>query len=269
MRSFMEPIDLLKDASDRVYKAVKGMAGTDEAGGDFGVGAGGDVSRNIDIVAEKAVIDLVKEKGFGCTILGEECGRIEIDGEPGGFLIMDAIDGSTNAVRGVPFFCCSLAYATENKLSTVKAGIVRDLSNGDSYWASSGQGAFLNDSPMHVYSDEPLYSIVGLNISGASAELVQRLQPLLESYNHLRHFGANALEMALFSKGLMDALVDLRGSIRIQDIAAGYLIVKEAGGIILDEELKPLDSDLEYTSRLSFVAASSRKVLDEVIKDII
>ncbi|MDI1495345.1 MAG: inositol-phosphate phosphatase [Cenarchaeum symbiont of Oopsacas minuta] len=91
----------------------------------------------------------------------------------------------------------------------------------------------------------------------------------MESYNHLRHFGANALEMALFSKGLMDALVDLRGSIRIQDIAAGYLIVKEAGGIILDEELKPLDSDLEYTSRLSFVAASSRKVLDEVIKDII
>ena len=129
----MEVLDLLKGASELVYKAVKDMAGTDEAGGDFGIGAGGDVSRNIDIIAEKTVIDYVKENGFDCTILGEECGRVEIGKEPKGFLIMDAIDGSTNAVRGVPFFCCSLAYATENKLSSVSAGIVQDLSSGDAY----------------------------------------------------------------------------------------------------------------------------------------
>ena len=95
------------------------------------------------------------EDGFDCTILGEECGKVEIGKEPKGFLIMDAIDGSTNAVRGVPFFCCSLAYATENKLSSVSAGIVQDLSNGDAYWAASGKGAFLNGTPMHVYSGEP------------------------------------------------------------------------------------------------------------------
>ncbi len=264
----MEIEDLLREASNLVYKAVKNMAGTDEAGGDFGIGAGGDISRNIDVVAEKTVIDYVKEKGFGCTILGEECGRIELGGEPGGFLIMDAIDGSTNAVRGVPFFCCSLAYARENKLSTVSAGVVCDLTNGDVYWAAKDKGAFLNDSPIHVYSGKPLYNILGLNISGADAALLSRLQPLFESYNHLRHFGANALEMALFSRGLMDAMVDLRGKIRIQDIAAGYILVKEAGGIILDEKLKPLDSDLEYSTRLSFLAASSEKMLDEIVKDI-
>ena len=100
----MEVLDLLKGASELVYKAVKDMAGTDEAGGDFGIGAGGDVSRNIDIIAEKTVINYVKENGFDCTILGEECGKVEIGKEPKGFLIMDAIDGSTNAVRGVPFF---------------------------------------------------------------------------------------------------------------------------------------------------------------------
>ena len=94
---------------------------------------------------------------------------------------------------GVPFFCCSLAYATENKLSSVSAGIVQDLSNGDAYWAASGKGAFLNGTPMHVYSGEPLYNILGLNISGADAGLLARLQPLFESYNHLRHFGANAI----------------------------------------------------------------------------
>ena len=63
----MEVLDLLKGASELVYKAVKDMAGTDEAGGDFGIGAGGDVSRNIDIIAEKTVIDYVKENGLDCT----------------------------------------------------------------------------------------------------------------------------------------------------------------------------------------------------------
>ena len=87
----MEVLDLLKGASELVYMAVKDMAGTDEAGGDFGIGAGGDVSRNIDIIAEKTVIDYVKENGFDCTILGEECGRVEIGKEPKGFLIMAAI----------------------------------------------------------------------------------------------------------------------------------------------------------------------------------
>ena len=110
----MEVLDLLKGASELVYKAVKDMAGTDEAGGDFGIGAGGDVSRNIDIIAEKTVIDYVKENGFDCTILGEECGRVEIGKEPKGFLIMDAIDGSTNAVRGVPFFSKYCTTALQN-----------------------------------------------------------------------------------------------------------------------------------------------------------
>ena len=72
----MEVLDLLKGASELVYMAVKDMAGTDEAGGDFGIGAGGDVSRNIDIIAEKTVIDYVKENGFDCTILGDANDRV-------------------------------------------------------------------------------------------------------------------------------------------------------------------------------------------------
>ena len=61
---------------------------------------------------------------------------------------------------------------------------------------------------------------------------------VFEHHNHTRHFGANALEMAMFAQGLMDIFIDLRGKIRIQDIAAGYIIVKEAGGLLLDAEFK-------------------------------
>jgi len=70
--------------------------------------------------------------------------------------------------------------------------------------------------------------------------------------------------MAFLAQGLLDIFIDLRKKIRIQDMAAGYLLIKEAGGLMLDENLQPLDSDLSYETRLSFVAAASKEIIDEV-----
>ncbi|MFB5620191.1 MAG: inositol monophosphatase family protein, partial [Nitrosopumilus sp.] len=141
----MQVVEILREASKRIYENVKDLAGTVNAAGDFGVGAGGDISRNIDIIAEKTVLDYLKEVNFECTVLGEECGRVELSENPKGFVIMDAIDGSANAVRGVPFFCSSLAFATENKLSSVTDGVITNLLNGEMYWASENKGAFFNN----------------------------------------------------------------------------------------------------------------------------
>ena len=206
----MEIIEILREASRQVYENVKDLAGTSDAAGDYGRGAGGDISRKIDIVAEKTVLDYFKKINFECVVLGEECGRVELSSQPKGFVIMDAIDGSANAVRGVPFFCCSLAFATDDKISSITDGVVTDLTSGDMYWASKGKGAFLNENKIHVIDKDPIYRIVGINISGASPELVQRLQPVFKSQNHTRHFGANALEMAMFARGLFDIFIDLR-----------------------------------------------------------
>ena len=264
----MEIIEILREVSKQVYENVKDLAGTEDAAGDFGRGAGGDISRNIDIVAEKTVLDYLKKINFDCVVLGEECGRVELSNNPKGFVIMDAIDGSANAVRGVPFFCCSLAFATQNKLSSITDAVVTNLSNGDQYWASKGKGAFLNKKQIHVHDKKPIYKIVGINASGATPELMQRLQPIFENHNHTRHFGANALEMAFFARGLMDIFIDFRDKIRIQDIAAGYFLIKESGGLILDAGLKPLDSNLGYETRLSFIAASNQEILDDIMSQI-
>ena len=261
----MESNLVLKEASRRIYEAVKDMAGTEKAAGDFGRGAGGDISRNIDITAETTVLDYLKEINFECIVLGEECGRVELSENPKGFVIMDAIDGSANAVRGVPFFCSSLAFATENRLSSITDGVITNLSTGEMYSASQGKGAFLDDKQISVYKGTPLYKIVGVNTSGASQEIMKKLQPVFEHHSHTRHFGANALEMAMFSQGLMDVFFDLRDKIRIQDIAAGYIIVKEAGGLLLDSELNPLDADLSYDTRVSFIAAANQGILDEIL----
>ena len=264
----MEIIEILREASKRIYENVKDLAGTDKAAGDFGLGAGGDISRNIDIIAEKTVLDYLKEINFKCVVLGEECGRVELSENPKGFVIMDAIDGSANAVRGVPFFCSSLAFAIENKLSSISDGVITNLSNGEMYWASKNQGAFYNNKQIKVHKKDPIYKIVGINTSGASIELINKLQPIFEKYDHTRHFGANALEMAMFARGLMDIFIDLRNKIRIQDIAAGYIIVKEAGGLLLDSNLHQLDADLGYETRVSFIAAANQEILDEVISQI-
>ena len=266
-----EVLDVLRLASSRIYRDVRGLAGTERAGGDFGVGAGGDVSRNIDIVAERAVLDCLREAGFGCVVLGEECGRVEIPGDSRGYVIMDAVDGSANAVRGVPFFCSSLAFATGTRLSSVTDGVVTDLATGQAYWASRGRGAFLDGRPIGVRGGpgDPPYRIVGVNTSGATADLMRRLRPIFEGHNHVRHFGANALEMAFLARGLLDAFVDLRGRIRIQDIAAGYVIAQEAGGLVVDAGLDPLDADLDYGTRISFIAAASWRMLDSVAGQIL
>ena len=260
----METNQILKEASRRIYEAVKDMAGTEKAAGDFGRGAGGDISRNIDITAENTVLDYLKEINFECVVLGEECGRVELSDNPKGFVIMDAIDGSANAVRGVPFFCSSLAFATENRLSSITDGVITNLSTGQMYSASQGKGAFLDDKEISVHRGIPLYKIVGVNISGASQEIMNKLQPVFENHSHTRHFGANALEMAMFAQGLMDVFIDLRNKIRIQDIAAGYIIVREAGGLLLDSKFNSLDADLSYETRISFVAAANQEILDDI-----
>ena len=259
----MDRAEVLRGAARAVHERVRGMAGTERAAGDNGVGAGGDISRNIDIAAEEAVLDYLRETGMGCTVLGEECGRVELGGP--GYIIMDAIDGSANAVRGVPFYCCSLAFAPDEHLASVTDSVVLDLHSGREYWAS-GEGCFAGNNKTSVRRGDPIYRIVGVNTSGAGPEMLSELGGLFE--NHTRHLGANALEMALLADGKIDVMVDLRGKIRVQDMAAGMHLVKAAGGVVLGMDGKALDSDLGYSTRLSFVAASSIETADEVMRGV-
>ena len=262
----MKTIEVLEEAAKRVYDNVKHLPGTKESAGDFGRGAGGDISRRIDVLAEKAVLDYLKEINFSCIVLGEECGRIELSSNSKGYVIMDAVDGSTNAVRGIPFSCCSLAFATDDRISSVTDAVIIDLYSGDLYSASKVRGAFMNGKKIQVHGEQPLYFVVGLDISGISPESLQKLSPIISASNHIRHFGAVALELAIFARGLVDLFVDIRDKLRITDVAAGYLIVLEAGGFVVDKNGKPLETNLSYDARISFIAAANKEILNETMK---
>jgi len=247
-------VDVLKQACRQVHAKTKGLAGTASANRQMGRGAGGDMSRRIDLVAEKTVIDTVRKHGIHATIIGEECGRIE---GTDGYIIMDAIDGTTNAVRGIPFYCCSVAYATDFRLSMVTDAAIIDLARGDLYYASRGRGAFLNGKRISAKKASPPDPTIGLNVSGVKPAIVERLVPIIAEDDHTRQFGANALEMCFLARGLLDAYVDLRGKIRPTDIAAGYLIAKEAGAKVYSDNGSDLESDLDVKTRLSYVVAAN------------
>src|SRR5919202_3606274 len=185
-------IDILKQACQEVDAKIKGLAGTTLAATQMGRGAGGDISRRIDLIAEKTVINLIRKRGIEATIIGEECGTIE--GKQG-YIVMDAIDGTTNAIHGIPFFCCSIAYAADFSLSAVADAAIIDLVRGDLYYASKNRGAFLNGKRISVKQESLPDSIIGVNMSGLKSMMGERLVPIIPEAYHIRQFGANALEM--------------------------------------------------------------------------
>lgn len=265
----MDVLDILKEACNQVYDRTSGIVGTKQGNEKLGRGAGGDISRRIDVVAEAAVMEILKKHDFKPTIIAEESGTIE--GEDDGFLVMDAIDGTTNTTRAIPFCCCSLAYATNVKLSSVVVAAIIDLSRGDLYHASDQRGAFMNNTLMQVsnsfeFGDSTNLDdiMVGLNLSGASPVNVKSLLGVISNANHIRHFGANALELCYLARGLLDAYIDIRGKIRSTDLAAAYLIVKEAGGKLYSTDGLKLDSELDNQARISFLAVSNDDIFSRL-----
>jgi myo-inositol-1(or 4)-monophosphatase len=254
-------INVLKQACRQVHAKTKGLAGTAMASRQMGRGAGGDISRRIDLIAEKTVIDLVRKRSIDATIIGEECGRI--DGKRG-YIIMNSKDGTTNAVRGIPFYCCSIAYATDFRVSTVRDASIIDLARGDLYYASRGKGSFLNGKRIAAMKESPADPTIGMNVSGVKPSVVERLAPIIADADHTRQFGANALEMCFLARGFLDAYVDLRGKIRPTDIAAGYLIAKEAGAKIYSDRWLELESDLDVKTRLSYVVVANDGMRDRL-----
>ena len=183
---------------------------------------------------------------------------------------MDAIDGTTNVTRSIPFNCCSLAYATDSKMSSVVDAAIIDIARGDLYYASKDKGAFLNGNKITVRKTDNIGGddiIGGVNISGISQELLQSIGPIISKLNHIRVFGANALELCFLARGYLDMFMDLRDKIRPTDMAAAFLIVKEAGGLVLDKAGNAFDSELSFGNRFSFISVSDIKIFNMFAQD--
>jgi myo-inositol-1(or 4)-monophosphatase len=261
---------ILIQCRDRVQKTTKLLLG--EVGKpqpDLGVGAGGDPIKKIDLAAEKAIFDTLQKYALGFTLISEESGVIEHGYQPNQcYVTADPIDGSTNLTRGMPFYATSIAVSSEPTLAAVHTALVTDLFHGTTYMAQKGVGAFRDNERISSSTNLSVEDgVIGIDLNSYRIrKLAPRLTALMGEAKHMRHFGANALELCYVADGITDAFIDIRGKLRTTDIAAASLIISEAGGIITTPDGKQLKARLDPKQRAAFIAAGNvnihKRILD-------
>jgi len=257
--------ELLLDATERVRGRISALAHKGERGKSLGLGASGDRTLVADKVAEDELMDTLLSVR-GTKVLSEEAGLLG-DEEGGTLAVVDPLDGSSNFARGIPFYCTSVAVVEGDSLEDIKVGVVRDLVSGDVYHAVRGKGAKKNGRQVHASQVDSLSrAVLGIDISRGGSELVNRLAPLIGTASRQVHFGANALELSYVSDGTIDAFVDVRGKIRITDLAAAYLVAAEAGAELSDAGGKELRAVFDLKHRLSFVASANLQLHKEILR---
>ena len=235
---------------------------------DLGRGAGGDQMKLVDLAAEKAIIEILLRHGVSFTLVSEESGIKEYGSNPKDcYVTVDPIDGTTNLVHGLPFYCSSIAISHKPMLSGVYAAMVTDLFHGKTYTATKGEGAYCDGEKITTSSVSSLEeAVIGLDLNTFKVkEVAPQLSELIQYTKHIRHFGANALELCFVAEGLTDAFVDIRGKLRTTDVAAGFLILKEAGGIISAPDGQPVDATLDPKQTLKFVASGNPKIHQSIL----
>jgi len=265
----MDWLEILEESSQEIRKEVLNFYGTSDAAIGFGIGAGGDIMKKIDLVAEKALIEVLEEHKVSCTLVSEETGTRRIGlHPPESYVTTDPVDGTTNAVRGIPFMATAIAVSKAPYLADVETALVSDLFHNITYTAQRDRGAFRNGERIQPSQESSLEeAVVGVDFNTLRlGELVARLEEVLIRTRHLRHFGANALEICYVADGATDAFIDMRGKLRVTDIAASYRIILEAGGIMVTPEGTQLDVPLAATQRIAFVAAANKRIYEDIRK---
>ncbi len=270
----IEWIDILKKAVKFAYNKVNSLLGTLEGAEITNEkGAGGDITTKIDSIAEQALIDEIKKNNIDFHLISEEIGEKYLGDKKNydkcmDYIIMDPIDGSLNANRGIPFCCISVAHANGPNSRNITEGVILNLYTKDIYWAIKGKGAYSNNRAISVSKlDDIDRAVIGvaLNTSEPFSRVVQRYKPIIDEVYKVRTMGSVALELCQVAEGALDLFIDVRGTLRILDCAAGILIVQEAGGTIFSNEGLPLELPLKIKSKCSIIA--SNRNLAEYIKN--
>ena len=267
----VENLEILRKCAEEIRRRILPLVGTKEAAKTYGRGAGGDLTKEIDLRAEKALIKKIEEEGVSCTILSEEKGIIELGESPKNlYIICDPLDGTTNALHGVPFMATSIAMAKKPLLSQIEAAVVMDIIHNVTYAAEKGRGAYKNNERIRPSQETDLVeAVIGVDINtykAANQTLHEKITRIIALNKHPRYFGANALQLCYVADGTIDAFVDIRGKMRVLDMAAAYLIVREAGGIVTAPDGSMLEAKLTPQQRISLVAAGNRKLHEEILR---
>ena len=177
---------------------------------------------NADRKVEEVIIKELEKSKKNFSFLTEETGFIE-NKDKDNFWIIDPIDGTTNFLNGVPHFCISIALLIENEII---AGVVYDPIKDEIFYAEKNGGSYLNNKSIRVSKKNKITDcLYGVNFR---KDLPDNLL--------VRNTGSAALDLAYVSSGRFDCC--LQKNVNLWDIAAGIVLIKEAGGVVDNFELK-------------------------------
>lgn len=223
-------------------------------------GEGGDDTTAIDQAAEDAVVARLAALDRDFVLVSEELG-MRTFGDGGDLrIVVDPIDGSINAKRGIPFFCFSLAVAEGATMDDVGFGYLYDFGTGEEWTAERGRGAFLDGEPLA--GPGPKDSIEILSFEGTTTRAIaERITGLLDSVGRVRVMGSLALTLCYVAAGRVDAACSLKPA-RSVDIAAAQLLVRECGFAIELFEDPPFGAaPLDLVPRSRVAAAGTEELL--------
>jgi myo-inositol-1(or 4)-monophosphatase len=228
---------LLKVMSDAARTAARGL------NRDFGELAELQVSRKgaadfvsaADIKAEQSLFESLSKGRPGYSFLGEERGLIEGTDKTHTWIV-DPLDGTTNFLHAIPHFAINIALQREG---VVVAAVTYNPVSNDLFWAEKGKGAFVNDRRLRVAARQRLdESVLATGIPflghGQHARFLKELHQISQRVAGVRRFGAAALDLAWVAAGRMDGF--WQRDLSPWDLAAGLLLVTEAGGKVTTAE---------------------------------
>ena len=252
----MEEIALLcNDVSLAVSDAIQDLIGTARGDTVVGMGADGTPSKLIDITAEDAALEILASSGIDMKIVTEEKGHLTFGEKPEFTVVLDPLDGTYNATHNVPFYSISIAIG-DNDVSDIKYAHVYNIANGTNFTAVRGGGAYYNNKEIQISSTSLLSDFTIVAYGYHDGEDI--LPRLARCVRRIRSFGSAALELCYVASGRLDGFVDVRNRMRVTDIAAGVLIIKEAGGVITQGNGHPLSCTLNVTKRVNIVASNGK-----------
>jgi myo-inositol-1(or 4)-monophosphatase len=192
-----------------------------------------DLVSEVDRAAEEAIIETLKNAYPDHAILAEESGAT---GDSEYVWIIDPLDGTTNFLHGLPIYCVSIALMHKGVL---QQGVIYDPTRNDLYTASRGRGAHLNDRRLRVSRREKLIDgLIGTGFPFRMFEHVDAytgmLKDMMQKTAGVRRPGAAALDLAAVAAGRLDGFWEI--GLSPWDMAAGVLMITEAGGLVGDFE---------------------------------
>lgn len=206
-----------------------------------------------DLACQEAIVARLSERFPGHRFLSEE-GSLAARPEAASHVwILDPLDGTTNYVHQVPFFSVSLALEIGGQLAV---GVILDPSLGELFWATAGGGAFLNGRPIRTSTCQALAdALVSIGLPARLTRDSIDIAVMTASAEHcqsLRRTGSAALNLAYLAAGRYDLAWAF--TTKAWDVAAGALLLREAGGVISAADGNPLDLRQE---RVPYIAAAT------------